>query len=86
MKKINVLAIALLFTMTAKSDQTTASNQEIDSVLKEVCESRKDEDKCWENSTNFKEVVNCAEDVADNRDKNLSKKYNVNYEDFNADL
>ena len=60
MKKLNLLAIALLFTMTAKADHTkstmTASEK---SILQEVCEERRGVSKCFEDSANFEELLSC---------------------------
>ena len=65
MKKLNLLAIALLFTMTAKAHEykSTTEKQRVTNILKEACKARKNISKCLENSTNFEELATCGSTI-----------------------
>ncbi|MGI9549211.1 MAG: hypothetical protein ACR2M7_04470 [Bdellovibrionales bacterium] len=80
MKKINLLVIALLFTMTAKADSSTVTTPPTaSSILQEVCKARKTFNTCVENSTNPNNIKICAAAYDHYVAKDLSKKYNIDY-------
>ena len=81
MKKLNLLVIALLFTMTAKADSSTAATSETSSILKEFCKPRKNFIKCVEKSTNTDNFYSCELSYVQSLEKKI-KKHKVTYEEL----
>ena len=74
MKKINLLAVALFFTVTTKAHADHLGLY-LEPIIDKVCEIRKNFSTCVENSTNAKEMSSCGSDGYYNILKHIKRAF-----------